>query len=85
MRGCPGKGDLSEGLGNGPGLKVMVRKKQADGKWRWEAWMLQARLVELGWLRAWEVMQTQGAGESLTQGTLRGWAGPLQGAWRSSV
>ena len=42
----------------------MVRKKQADGKQRWEAWMLQARLVEPGWPRAWEGMRTEGAGEA---------------------
>ena len=63
-RGCPGKGDPSKGSGDGPGLEVMVRKKQADGKQRWEAWMLQARLVEPGWPRAWEGMRTEGAGEA---------------------
>lgn len=53
----------------------MVRKK-ADGKRRWEAWMLQARLAEPGWPRAWEGTRTEGAGERLTQGTERGRAGP---------
>ena len=56
----------------------MVRKK-ADGKRRWEAWMLQARLAEPGWLRAWEGTRTEGAGERLTQGTERGRAGPPLG------